>query len=305
MLPWLEERAIQHVHAHFGTNSTEVVMLAHAMGGPPFSFTVHGPDEFDQPAQLGLAEKVSRSAFTIAITSYAKAQICRWTAYEDWPKVHVIRCGLEESFFDIPATSIPSDNNFVCVGRLSEQKGQPLLLQAVKVLVDEGKALHVTLIGAGPMQQQLQRLIEGMGLTDQVKLAGALPTKEMIRQIQGSKALVLPSFAEGLPMVIMEAMALGRPVLTTHIAGIPELVEQDKNGWLVPAGSVTALADEMRNVMNMPSETLQEMGEAAHLAVKERHSVRLQSEGLANLIEESCAVNRTRTRGNDSKLVSV
>ena len=97
---WLKESGVAHVHAHFGTNSTEVVMLANALGGPPYSFTVHGPEEFDSPGPLGLKEKVQRSAFVVAITSYARAQLYRWVDHAHWHKVKVVHCGLESEYFD-------------------------------------------------------------------------------------------------------------------------------------------------------------------------------------------------------------
>lgn len=287
MAPWLEEHQAEHVHAHFGTNSAEVVMLAHSLGGPPYSFTVHGPDEFDMPDALGIGEKVGRSAFTVAITSYARAQLYRWVDYSSWDKVKVVHCGLEDEFFGTKQVPIPSEQRFVCIGRLSEQKGQMLLVRAVRELVDEGRDLHVVIVGGGPMYSQIESLIDALGVTKHITLTGAVPSEELKRHILESRALVLPSFAEGLPMVIMEAMGLRRPVLSTYVAGIPELVQPGLNGWLVPAGSVDALVQGLREAIETPREILCSMGEAAYERVRIRHSLNTQAEILDALIEDS------------------
>ena len=121
IVPWMKKFGASHVHAHFGTNSTEVVMLASVLGGPSYSFTVHGPNEFDRPEFLRIGEKVKHAAFVVAISSFGRSQIYRWADYVDWPKVHVIHCGLEQAFHDLPAVPIPAVPRVVCVGRLSER----------------------------------------------------------------------------------------------------------------------------------------------------------------------------------------
>lgn len=287
MVPWLDAYGAEHVHAHFGTNSAEVVMLANALGGPAYSFTVHGPDEFDQPEPLGIGEKVERSAFTVAITSYARAQLYRWVDYSAWHKVKVVHCGLEDAFYETAAVPVPDTRRLVCIGRLSEQKGQLLLVRAAKALADGGYDPQIVLVGAGPMREQIERLVARLGLEGRVTLTGAVPTEDLKRHIQEARALVLPSFAEGLPMVIMEAMGLRRPVLTTYVAGIPELVIPGENGWLVPAGSVDALVDGVKQVLDTPIERVRTMGDAAFQRVRERHALSAQAASLAGLIMDS------------------
>ena len=137
IVPWLKESGARHIHAHFGTNSTEVVMLLTALGGPSYSFTVHGT-EFDKPEFLKLGEKVRHAAFVVAISSFGRSQLYRWADYADWPKVHVVHCGLEQAFYDVQAVPIPATPRVVCVGRLSEEKGQLLLLDAVSRLARKG-----------------------------------------------------------------------------------------------------------------------------------------------------------------------
>ncbi|MGP1682669.1 MAG: glycosyltransferase, partial [Giesbergeria sp.] len=138
MLPWLKSFGATHVHAHFGTNSAEVVMLIRALGGPPYSFTVHGPDEFDKPQFLGIGEKIRRSAFVVAISSYGRSQLFRWVEHAHWPKIRVVHCGLEPSFHDVAPVPPPAAPRLVCVGRLCEQKGQLLLVEAAARLAGKG-----------------------------------------------------------------------------------------------------------------------------------------------------------------------
>ena len=242
IVPWLEEFGACHVHAHFGTNSAEVVMLAKALGGPSYSFTVHGPEEFDKPEFLKIREKVKHSAFVVAISSYGRSQLYRWVSYADWPKVKVVHCGLEQAFHRVPVTSLPMAPRVVCVGRLCEQKGQLLLVDAVSRLVRKGVNIELVLAGDGEMRKEIESLIQQHNLKSRIRITGWISSEQVKEEILAARGLVLPSFAEGLPVVIMEAMALRRPVLTTYVAGIPELVRPDEGGWLFPAGDVEALA---------------------------------------------------------------
>jgi glycosyltransferase involved in cell wall biosynthesis len=283
IVPWLKEFDAQHVHAHFGTNSAEVVMLAHAMGGPSFSFTVHGPEEFDKPEFLAIREKVRHSAFVVAISSFGRSQLYRWIDFVDWPKVHVVHCGLDQKFVDVPAVLIPAASRLVCVGRLSEQKGQLLLVDAVYQLAQEGIELDLVLAGDGEMRPELERLIEKRKLHGKVRITGWISSDQVREELLAAQALLLPSFAEGLPVVIMEAMALRRPVLTTYVAGIPELVRPGVDGWLFPAGDVEALVAALKEFLATPLDVLKKMGETGHQRVLERHSVDIEAGKLAKL----------------------
>ncbi|MFJ4349134.1 glycosyltransferase family 4 protein [Pseudomonas sp. NPDC089401] len=288
VVQWLQASGAEHVHAHFGTNSTEVVMLANALGGPAFSFTVHGPEEFDKPQFLQVGEKVRRAAFVAAVSSYGRSQLYRWVAHEHWAKVRVVHCGLERSFHDVPAAAIPAAPRLVCVGRLCEQKGQLLLLEAARKLAAQAIPFELVLAGDGEMRPQIEALIARHGLQAQVRISGWISSAQVREEILAARALVLPSFAEGLPVVIMEAMALRRPVLTTYVAGIPELVRPGDNGWLFPAGAVDELATAMADCLAQPVEVLQRMGEAARQRVLERHDIDTEAAKLARYFE-ACA----------------
>lgn len=289
VLALLRQHGATHVHAHFGTNSAEIVMLARALGGPPYSFTVHGPLEFDSPKYLGLGEKIRRAAFVVAITSYTRSQLCRASDYSDWPKIRVVRCGLQPEIFEEPLRPVPGEPRLVCLGRLVEQKGQMLLVEAAAQLARRGVQFHLVLVGGGPLRDRLAALIERHGLEGCVELAGALETERFYDELCRSRGLVLPSFAEGLPMVIMEAMALRRPVISTYIAGIPELVRNGENGWLVPAGCVDSLVTAMEEMLRRPVEDLRAMGEAGYARVHELHHADTETAKLAELFRRSAA----------------
>jgi colanic acid/amylovoran biosynthesis glycosyltransferase len=288
VLTWLRESGARHVHAHFGTNSTEVVMLARALGGVPYSFTVHGPDEFDKPEYLGIGEKIRRSAFVVAISSFGRSQLYRWVDRSHWPKVNVVHCGLEPGFHAVDPVRQPSAPRLVCVGRLGRDKGQPLLLEAADRLVRKGIAFELVLAGDGEMRADAEALIERCGLEKNVRITGWITAAQVREEILAARALVVPSFTEGLPVVIMEAMALRRPVLAPYLGGIPELVRPGENGWLFPAGSIEDLTAALEDCLSKPPGDLQNMGEAGFLRFVERHSIDTETAKLARLFRDSC-----------------
>jgi len=287
VVQWLQASEVEHVHAHFGTNSAEVVMLVSALGGPGYSFTVHGPEEFDKPQFLHLGEKVRRAAFVAAVSSYGRSQLFRWVAHRHWTKVKVVHCGLERSFHEVPAVAAPAVPRLVCVGRLCEQKGQLLLLEAARLLAARAVAFELVLAGDGEMRGQIEALIARHNLQAQVRITGWISSAQVREEILAARALVLPSFAEGLPVVIMEAMALRRPVLTTYVAGIPELVRPGENGWLFAAGAVDDLAAAMADCLAQPVEVLQRMGEAAYQRVLQRHDIDNEAAKLVSYFKAS------------------
>lgn len=283
---WAKRQGLQHIHAHFGTNSATIVLFAKQLGGPEYSFTVHGPEEFDKPESLGLTLKIRHARFVVAISSYGQSQLYRWADFADWRKIRVVHCGLADDFLGGTPAPIPVAPVLACVGRLCEQKGQLLLLQAVARLVAEGVSIRLVLIGDGPLRGELENDIAGHQLTGVVELTGSLSGECIRERLAGARAFVLPSFAEGLPVVIMEAFALGRPVISTYVAGIPELVVNADNGWLVPAGSVDDLVLAMRQALQAEPETLADMGMRGRRRVMERHAIATEAGKLAELFAE-------------------
>jgi glycosyltransferase involved in cell wall biosynthesis len=285
LLGWFSEAGITHVHAHFGTNSTTVVMLCRLLGGPAYSFTVHGPEEFDRAKALALEEKIQHAAFVVGVSSFGKSQLCRWCDYKQWSKIHVIRCGVDEMFLAQPHVPLPNQPRFVCVGRFVEQKGHLLLVKAVSQLVAEGLEFKLVLVGDGPLRSEIETLIAQLRLENYIEITGWASNPEVQKQILAAQMMVLPSFAEGLPVVFMEALALSRPVISTYVAGIPELIEHGKSGWLVPSGSVNALTAVLRTALQTPVEKLEQMGKIGAEYVAQHHNATLEASKLAALFQ--------------------
>jgi colanic acid/amylovoran biosynthesis glycosyltransferase len=280
---WCRRDDIEHLHVHFGTNSATVACLARLMSDIKVSITVHGPEEFDRPERLGLKEKIALADFTVAVSSFGRSQLLRWARLQDWPKIHVIACGIDNHGLEPRDSEFPFEPRLVCIGRLSEQKGHLLLLQAVHRLVSKGLDIKLTLLGDGPLREVIERRVQELHLDHVVELTGTVSQERIEEELQRSRALVCPSFAEGLPVVLMESMALERPVIATYIAGIPELVRPD-TGWLVPAGDVDALANSIEEVLRSDPLTLSRMGAAAKQRALARHDIRRSAAKLEDLI---------------------
>lgn len=279
---------IGHLHAHFGTNSATVALLAQALGGPRYSFTVHGPEEFDAPLALSLRQKIEHAAFVVAISSFGRSQLCRWVGPPHWDKIKVVHCGLEPDRFPSPAPLPSGGPHLVAVGRLSAQKGFGLLIEAMAIAAPALPDLRLTLVGDGELRSQIKELVAKFGLGPRISLIGWQDERGVRAAIDTAQALILPSFAEGLPMVLMEAMAAGRPVIATAIAGVPELVTREA-GWTVPAGDAMALATAIHALSQMPPDRLAEMGRAARARVMERHDIDQLASQLAGHFREAAA----------------
>ena len=286
LLNWTKNADIDHVHAHFAFNPAAVAILCRVLGGPPYSFTVHGPESIDRAVVLSLAEKIERASFVVAISDYCRSQLYRWCDRTCWSKIQIVHCGLDESFFESQITPVPETNQLVCVGRLNEQKGHLILLEAAQKLVWQGIDFQLVLVGDGELRSQIEDLIIQFDLQDRITITGWADGTKVRQHIINSRAMVLPSFAEGLPVVIMEALALGRPVISTYIAGIPELVNTDC-GWLVPSGSVEELARAMSRVLELPVEKLSQMGQAGAKKVALQHDIAIEAGKLATLFRQS------------------
>lgn len=274
----------EHIHVHFGTNPTMVAMIVRMLGGPPYSFMIHGPGEWDSPELLHLEEKIRRAEFVTTITDFAQSQAYRWSKPEDWDKIHVVRCGVDQSFLGLEPQAIPETKKIVCVGRLGRSKGHPLLIRAAEQLVREGLDFEILLVGDGELRGLIEGMIAQRNLQDTVKVAGWLDEKMVRQAILESRAMVLPSFGEGLPVVIMEAFALARPVVSTRIAGIPELLREGVNGWLITPGNLDELVSALREVLHVPLDQLFEMGKKGRIAALERHDALREAEKLSKLI---------------------
>jgi colanic acid/amylovoran biosynthesis glycosyltransferase len=269
----LRKTGVGHVHAHFGTNPAEVAMLVRLLGGPTYSYTAHGPEENDRGAFIGIDKKVKHAKFVVAISSHTKSQLLRRITIEDWHKVKIVHCGIDAEFHMEAAELSPSGQGLVCVARLDSEKGQLILLKAMQDISKKFPRCRLILVGDGENRSVIEVQIRALGLSKQVSLLGWLTSAQVRREILRARALVLPSFQEGLPVVIMEAMALGRPVIATYVAGVPELVRNGKDGWLVPAGDSEQLAKAIEACLIKSDFEISRMGEEARLRVLDRHNI--------------------------------
>ncbi len=281
---WLDENPVSHLHAHFGTNPTEVALLIRELGGPDYSFTIHGMDEADNAPKLAFDEKVSAAQFGVAISAFSRSQLMRHVPPEDWAKLKIVHCGLEEDSFATPSSiDVVADPVLLCIGRLSPEKGHLLLLKAFADVLKTNPNAKLVLAGDGELRASLEAYMSQLGITESVRITGWLSSQQVLDEIKKCHTLVQPSLIEGLPVVIMEAMAQGRPVISTYVGGIPELVQQDKTGWLVPAGDTETLAKAMQHALTAAPEHRLEMGKIALDRVRERHSISTEVAKLKHL----------------------
>ncbi len=283
---WLRAGGLNHVHAHFGTNSATVALLAARIAGAGFSMTVHGPEEFDKPGLISLAGKIEAARFAVAVSSYGASQLRRLVEPSFWARIKIVHCGIEKAFHE-GASAQAGGPVFVCVGRLSEQKGQLTLVEAAGLLKREGRAFEVRLIGDGAMRGVIEEAARAHDAADRIVITGWKSPREVRAEIEKARAFVLPSYAEGLPVSIMEAMTLEKPVISTYVAGIPELVIPGENGWLAPAADAEALAGAMRAALDADEETIARMGCAGKTRALARHDIDAEAGKLETLFAEA------------------
>lgn len=285
VMTWLEGQNVTHLHAHFGSNSAEIAALVQALGGPDFSFTTHGSEVFDDPKRHALPLKVARARFAVTSCAYIGSQMMYHVPPALWSRVKVVHCGLAASAFTGDAAPLPVAPVFLSVGRFSPEKGHLLLLEAFGAVHTAHPKARLVLAGDGPIRDQIEARIAELGLTEAVRITGWVTSDQVREELRCARALVHPSFAEGLPVVIMEAMAERRPVISTYIAGIPELVREGTTGWLVPAGQVGDLEQAMLDCAAMPAAGIEALGEAGFERVHARHDAANEASKLKVLFE--------------------
>jgi colanic acid/amylovoran biosynthesis glycosyltransferase len=228
----LKQRQIQHLHNHFANSAATVGLLATRMLGIRWSFTMHGISETDYPAGLMLGRKIEAANLVACVSWFGRGQGMRLVAPQHWDKMHVVRCGLPFHRLPVRKAQFGDAKSLICVGRLSPEKGQAGLIRTFADLAARHEGMQLRLVGDGPERGELERLVEQLRLGERLSFSGRLPEADTLAEIARSDILVLPSFMEGLPIVLMEAMALGVPVVASRVAGIPELVEDGVGGLL-------------------------------------------------------------------------
>jgi colanic acid/amylovoran biosynthesis glycosyltransferase len=259
---------IRHLHAHFANVAADVAMIAAMLNHGTFSFTMHGPTEFFDLLHFRLAEKTRAARFVVCISDFSRSQLMSILPPHQWAKLRVVHCGVELPQFQTervsrsPSTTVENVTNILCVARLAPEKGHAILLQAISELTLRGHETLLTLIGDGPLRHDLAHLAEVLGLQSRIRFLGNVGQSEIHQHYAAADLFVLPSFAEGVPVVLMEAMAARCPVISTRIAGISELIEHGAGGLLVAPGRPDLLADAMEQLLLNP-RAAQRMASAA------------------------------------------
>jgi colanic acid/amylovoran biosynthesis glycosyltransferase len=298
LLDILRRDPVDHVHAHFGTNAAAAAMYCAALGGPGYSFTAHGTESFDSPHRIRLGLKAKRARFAVTVCEYGRRELIASAPGIDASKVHVVRCGLDEAFLSPPTSAGVTGKQLVLVGRLSPEKGHEVLMDAADRLQRDDVDFQIVLVGDGELRSEIERRVATLGLDDRIHFAGWQDHAGVQDILSASRALVLASFGEGLPVVIMEAMAMGRPIVSTDVGGISELVVDGETGWLVPSGDSERLAEAMRLALEASDTDLAAMGQRGRERVLRMHDVGHEAAKLKELFERYALASTPRAEEN-------
>jgi colanic acid/amylovoran biosynthesis glycosyltransferase len=278
----LKKRQIQHLHNHFSDSSCTVAMLAAMLAGLPFSFTIHGPYLFFEPYRWRLDLKIQEARFVICISHYCRSQAMFFSPMAQWDKLKIVHCGVDPHRYPV-ITHRPNSKQILYIGRLSAAKGVPILLQALAKVVVTHPDATLTIVGDGPDRQTLETLARELEITSYLKFVGYQSQDAVCNYLQNSDVFILPSFAEGLPVVLMEALATGVPVIATAIAAVSELVENGLNGYVVPPGAVEPLAQRLDELLRNP-ELRQRFGLAGRQRVEQEFNLYTEVARLRDIL---------------------
>lgn len=253
VVQWMRQLGLQHLHVHFGNVGATVGLLVKTFNSCHLSYTIHGPDEFDDVPGQVLARKMAAADRVVCISQFARGQLMRISHPDHWAKMTVCRLGVDPNQFTYRERQPHSEpTRLLCVGRLTPAKGQMVLLQAVQALVQKGVPLQLRMVGDGPDRPKLEAATQQWGLQGHVQFLGSVGQAQVRDEMAHADLFVLPSFAEGIPVVLMEAMASGLPCVSSPVNGIPELIEHRATGWLTPAGDAAALALALQELIEQP-----------------------------------------------------
>jgi colanic acid/amylovoran biosynthesis glycosyltransferase len=289
---WMLRRKCSHLHVHFATSAAWVGMIASAAWKIPYSLSVHGPDEFHNEDIYNVSRKVEQAKFVFCISEFCRSQLMRISSPKHWDKFQVIRLGVDPAVFaPVRRAEKGSGNQFtvVCVGRLVPAKGQLILLHALAELLQDGYSARLILVGDGEDRKRLEAFVSQSSILSRaVEFTGALNHDATRRVLQGADLFVLASFAEGLPVALMEAMAMEIPCISTYIAGIPELIRDGVDGLLVPASSQDELVRAIRSLIE-DSQKRYTLAAAGRKRVLELHDLNKNSRKLFEAFESNLA----------------
>lgn len=280
---WMRKHNHSHLHVHFCTSVATVGLITSVAWRVPYSLSVHGPDEFFDVDEYHLKQKIEHAQFVVCISDFCRSQVMRVAGPEHWDKLEVVRLGVDLDLF-VPVQDrqeAGAVTQIVCVGRLVPAKGQLILVSAVAKLAAEGYAVRLRLVGDGEDRRRIEDCIRQNHLEHAVQLDGALNHEQTRQVLRSADLFVLASFAEGLPVALMEAMAMEIPCISTFVAGIPELIRDRIDGLLVPSSSVEALAAAIRSLAD-DRHLQRELGSAGRRRVLARHCLTQNTSLLAS-----------------------
>ena len=264
---WMQQNALAHLHVHFGNAGASVGLLVKTLTACHLSYTIHGPDEFDDVAGQQLPLKMRAADVVVCISQFARSQLMRISSPSDWPKFTVCRLGVAADLFkSAPRPGTVEVPQVVSIGRLTPAKGQVLLIQACAQLRDHGVPFHLTMVGDGPDRSRVEAAVQEHHLQSWVSLTGSLTQDGVRKTLAEADVFVLPSLAEGIPVVLMEAMASHVPCISTPVNGIPELIEHRRTGLLAMPGDVGSLVEQLTALCTQP-KLRHDLAQAAHTKV--------------------------------------
>ena len=247
----LRRDRIDHLHNHLGDVSGTIALLASSLSDIPFSMTIHGPHIFFEPSRWALGEKVRAARFVVCISQFCRSQLMLQSSPDDWHKLAIVHCGVDISQFAFKAPEGEA-RSILYVGRLASEKGLPVLLEAFRRLAASHPMVRLRLVGDGPERQAMETLAVRLGIAERVDFLGYRDSAGVLRELQSVDAFVLPSFAEGVPVSLMEAMSCGVPVIGTNVGGVSELIANGRSGLLVPASDTDSLVEALHRLVSEP-----------------------------------------------------
>lgn len=278
----LRQTRAARLHNHFANSGATVGMIAAHIASIPWSVTLHGISETDHPAGMLLPEKLRRADFVSCASYFMRGQAMRLVEPSHWAKMHIVRCGIDIAELPVSGDGFDGPPSLICIGRIAPEKGYFGLLEALAALVARGVNFSLVVVGDGPASQNVKGYAAELGLSDHIRFEGALPEAETLMALSQSELLVLPSLMEGLPVVLVEALALGRPVLASRVAGIPELVEEGKSGLLFTPSDWNDLTAKLAIMIERRAEW-NDMGRAGRSRVEQAFRIEVAAEALAHL----------------------